>query len=71
MACLAIGKEMPLCVRDAFGVVHFVRWSIGPRRGCFRLCDFSFDVYNKELSDEPRKGAESLIVYDTNFEFSE
>jgi hypothetical protein len=40
MACLSVGVALPLGVVDIIGVVHYVKWNIGRRQGCFRLCDF-------------------------------
>lgn len=40
MACLTAGVAMPLGTVDASGIVHYVRWAVGGRHGCFRLCDF-------------------------------
>lgn len=58
MACLTVGIAMPLGVVDSGGIVHYVRWNIGRRQGCFRLCDFKGDRLHK---DKVRVDVERLV----------
>jgi hypothetical protein len=55
MACLSAGISLQNGVIDAVGIAHYVRWSIGRRHGCFRLCDF-------EDGDDARRGAVAVDV---------
>lgn len=48
MACLTVGIAMTWGVVDAGGIVHYVKWAVARRHGCFRLCDFDGEALGKD-----------------------
>lgn len=48
MACLTVGVSMPMGIVDGSGIVHYVRWAVAHRYGCFKLCDFENESLSRD-----------------------